>query len=238
MHCQEPACASVCPVGALKKTAFGPVLYDAKKCIGCRYCMLACPYSVPRYEWSEAGARSSRSATCAPSRRPRQADRVRGSLPGGRDHLRRSRRVAGEAQRRIPRELQVCANRIYGSDEDAAGLRCSSSPTCRLRSWDSSSSPQTQPLPTCERGGAGRNAHRGDDRRIAAGRLYWFTQRRQQGRGLGGSNGKRSQGTSCVPGQGEELSHDHIETSQNHFLASSGGPDFRLPASMPPIRAS
>ncbi len=53
MHCQDPACASACPVGALKKNSFGPVTYDRDKCIGCRYCMVACPYQVPRYEWTK-----------------------------------------------------------------------------------------------------------------------------------------------------------------------------------------
>ena len=53
-HCQSPACVSACIVGALQKTDEGPVIYDDKKCIGCRYCMLACPYGIPRYEWAEA----------------------------------------------------------------------------------------------------------------------------------------------------------------------------------------
>lgn len=53
MHCEEPACASVCPVGAFKKTETGAVTYDSKKCIGCRYCMVACPFSVPKYEWDK-----------------------------------------------------------------------------------------------------------------------------------------------------------------------------------------
>src|SRR6516162_6288734 len=52
MNCVQPACASVCPVGALQKTALGPVVYDADKCMGCRYCMQACPFQVPAYEWS------------------------------------------------------------------------------------------------------------------------------------------------------------------------------------------
>jgi formate dehydrogenase iron-sulfur subunit len=52
MNCEEPACASVCPVGALRKTAEGPVAYDAYKCMGCRYCMVACPFGVPKYEWN------------------------------------------------------------------------------------------------------------------------------------------------------------------------------------------
>jgi formate dehydrogenase iron-sulfur subunit len=52
-HCLEPACASACPVGALEKTAEGPVIYDGEKCMGCRYCMMACPYGIPRYDWDQ-----------------------------------------------------------------------------------------------------------------------------------------------------------------------------------------
>ncbi|OHB27050.1 MAG: formate dehydrogenase [Desulfuromonadaceae bacterium GWC2_58_13] len=54
MHCNEPACASVCPVGAFEKTAEGPVIYKADRCIGCRFCMIACPFGIPKYEWSKA----------------------------------------------------------------------------------------------------------------------------------------------------------------------------------------
>jgi formate dehydrogenase iron-sulfur subunit len=53
MHCNDPACASVCPVGAFRKTAEGPVVYAAERCIGCRFCMIACPFGVPKYEWSK-----------------------------------------------------------------------------------------------------------------------------------------------------------------------------------------
>jgi len=56
-HCLNPACVSACPVGALKKKPEGPVVYDGNKCIGCRYCILACPYSIPRYEWSKRSPR-------------------------------------------------------------------------------------------------------------------------------------------------------------------------------------
>jgi formate dehydrogenase iron-sulfur subunit len=52
MHCAVPTCVSVCPVGALQKTALGPVVYDQTKCMGCRYCLTACPFQVPVYEWS------------------------------------------------------------------------------------------------------------------------------------------------------------------------------------------
>ena len=53
MNCDDPACASVCPVGALRKTAAGPVIYDEDRCMGCRYCMVACPFGVPKYEWNK-----------------------------------------------------------------------------------------------------------------------------------------------------------------------------------------
>jgi len=52
-HCLEPACASACPVGALHQTDKGIVVYDGNKCLGCRYCMMACPYGIPRYDWDE-----------------------------------------------------------------------------------------------------------------------------------------------------------------------------------------
>lgn len=51
LHCLKPACVSACPVGALQKSALGPVVYDQDRCIGCRYCMLACPFHIPKYEW-------------------------------------------------------------------------------------------------------------------------------------------------------------------------------------------
>jgi formate dehydrogenase iron-sulfur subunit len=53
-HCLEPACVSACPVGAMHKTPEGPVIYDATICLGCRYCMMACPFGIPRYGWSSA----------------------------------------------------------------------------------------------------------------------------------------------------------------------------------------
>ena len=53
-HCLEPACASACLVGALSKTPEGAVVYDNTKCIGCRYCMMSCPFGIPRYSWSDS----------------------------------------------------------------------------------------------------------------------------------------------------------------------------------------
>lgn len=65
MHCLEPGCVTACPVAALRKTPQGPVIYDPERCIGCRYCMLACPFRVPRYEWFEMVPHISKCTLCA-----------------------------------------------------------------------------------------------------------------------------------------------------------------------------
>ena len=52
-HCLEPACASACFVRALRKVETGAVIYDESLCVGCRYCMVACPFNIPTYEYNE-----------------------------------------------------------------------------------------------------------------------------------------------------------------------------------------
>jgi len=54
MHCIDPACVSACQISAFQKSAKGIVTYDASKCIGCRYCQVACPFDVPKFEWEKA----------------------------------------------------------------------------------------------------------------------------------------------------------------------------------------
>ena len=75
-HCLEPACASACFVKAFKKTETGAVVYDASVCVGCRYCMIACPFEIPTYEYDKPlTPRVTKCTMCA----PRMAD---GLLPG------------------------------------------------------------------------------------------------------------------------------------------------------------
>jgi len=116
MHCQDPACASACPVGALKKTAAGPVTYDAGKCMGCRYCMLACPFQVPRYEWTKLAPYVKKCDMCAGRLANGglpacvQACPTGASLFGDRDDL------LAEAEKRIL-ENPAYVRHIYGSEE-------------------------------------------------------------------------------------------------------------------------
>lgn len=52
MHCNQPACASACLTKAMYKTKEGPVIWRENKCMGCRYCMIACPFGIPQFEYN------------------------------------------------------------------------------------------------------------------------------------------------------------------------------------------
>ena len=75
-HCLEPACASACFVSAFTKNRIGSVTYDASVCVGCRYCMIACPFEIPTYEYDKALTPRVRKCTLC---HPRI---VKGLLPG------------------------------------------------------------------------------------------------------------------------------------------------------------
>jgi Fe-S-cluster-containing dehydrogenase component len=54
MHCIDPGCVNACMIGAFKKREFGIVTWDKDRCIGCRYCQVACPYNIPKFQWDTA----------------------------------------------------------------------------------------------------------------------------------------------------------------------------------------
>ena len=116
MNCQDPACASACLVGALKKSDLGPVTYDSSKCIGCRYCLVACPFNVPRYQWTKLAPYVTKCDMCYTRQVKGQdpacveACPVQASIVGWRDE------ILEEAQRRILSDAKYVKH-IYGSDE-------------------------------------------------------------------------------------------------------------------------
>lgn len=54
MHCIDPGCVNACMIGAFKKREYGIVTWDGDRCIGCRYCQVACPYNIPKFQWDTA----------------------------------------------------------------------------------------------------------------------------------------------------------------------------------------
>ncbi|MGB5294405.1 MAG: hydrogenase 2 operon protein HybA, partial [Thermoanaerobaculia bacterium] len=52
MQCVDPACVGACMIGAFRKEKYGVIIWDKDRCIGCRYCQMACPFNVPKFEWS------------------------------------------------------------------------------------------------------------------------------------------------------------------------------------------
>jgi formate dehydrogenase iron-sulfur subunit len=117
MHCNEPTCASVCPVGAFTKTAAGPVVYDADKCMGCRYCMTACPYQVPTYEWSSVMPRVRKCDMCSDRTSQGGVTRCTEACPVGATITGERSELIAEAQKRIREKPGEYYPDVYGLDE-------------------------------------------------------------------------------------------------------------------------
>jgi formate dehydrogenase iron-sulfur subunit len=117
MHCIEPSCQSACLVGAFEKLPGGPVVYDASKCIGCRYCMLACPFMIPRYEYD-------RKLPYVKKCKMNEECRVEGGLPACVSACPTGATIFGpreallkEAKRRISEQPDLYVDHVYGEQE-------------------------------------------------------------------------------------------------------------------------
>jgi Fe-S-cluster-containing dehydrogenase component len=64
MHCVEPACAAACLTRALYKTKDGPVVWRESKCMGCRFCMVSCPFDAPKFEYHSAAPKIEKCQLC------------------------------------------------------------------------------------------------------------------------------------------------------------------------------
>lgn len=116
-HCLDPACVSVCPVGAMYKTPEGPVIYDPRRCMGCRYCVMACPYGIPRYEWDQAVPYVRKCTMCYERLQERQQPTCVEACPenvmvfGERDDL------LAEAHQQLRAEPSKYIQKVYGEYE-------------------------------------------------------------------------------------------------------------------------
>ena len=116
-HCLEPACVSACLVGAMQKTPEGPVVYDSDLCIGCRYCLVACPWDIPRYQWDEAVPYVRKCTLCYPRLKEGKIPACVEACP--REALLYGRRtdLLAEAHSRIKEKSGVYVPHVYGENE-------------------------------------------------------------------------------------------------------------------------
>ncbi len=117
MHCVDPACVSVCPVGALSKTPGGPVVYDAERCIGCRYCIMACPFGVPKYQWDRAVPIVGKCDLCADRVADGEQTACAAVCPTGATLFGERKALIREARLRIATHPERYVDHIYGEQE-------------------------------------------------------------------------------------------------------------------------
>jgi len=117
MHCEHPACVSACPVGALQKTANGPVVYDAHKCIGCRYCMTACPFGVPKLNWDDLFPSIQKCTFCADRQAAGLEPACVSDCPSGALKFGERDALLLEAKQRIQASSGKYVQHIYGEHE-------------------------------------------------------------------------------------------------------------------------
>jgi Fe-S-cluster-containing dehydrogenase component len=137
MHCVDPACTNACMIGALKKREHAIVSYDPNLCIGCRYCQMACPFNVPKFEWAKAAPKIVKCELC----RHRAGDAALASVggfsrypkghgPGCAEVCPREAVITGtrdellaEARRRMAEFPDRYVPKIYG-EKDGGGTQC------------------------------------------------------------------------------------------------------------------
>jgi formate dehydrogenase beta subunit len=123
MHCIDPACVGACMIGALQKREYGIVTWESNRCIGCRYCQVACPFNIPKFEWASRTPRIIKCELCnhrlAEGKEPACTEVCprEAVIYGTREEL------LAEAKRRIEAEPGRYVNQVYGETE-GGGTQC------------------------------------------------------------------------------------------------------------------
>jgi Fe-S-cluster-containing dehydrogenase component len=117
MHCISPACASACPVRAMDKKPEGPVTYDPSACLGCRYCMVACPFDVPKYEYGSNTPRVRKCSFCADRQKAGLKPACAEVCPSGALTFGRRGELLDVAKTRIYTNPKKYVHHVYGEHE-------------------------------------------------------------------------------------------------------------------------
>lgn len=117
MHCNEPACAAACLTQAMYKTKEGPITWRGEKCMGCRYCMISCPFDVPKFEYHSANPKITKCDMCFDRLREGQLPACVENCPAEALMFGTRRELIAEARRRIHDDPETYYDHIYGENE-------------------------------------------------------------------------------------------------------------------------
>ena len=117
MHCNEPACASACLTKAMYKTKEGPVIWREDKCMGCRYCMVSCPFDIPKFEYNSANPKIVKCTMCYERMTAGQKPACVENCPAEALVFGTRRELLKEARKRINDTPDQYYDHIYGEHE-------------------------------------------------------------------------------------------------------------------------
>ncbi len=117
MHCLDPACASVCFSRAIERREDGAVVYYPDLCVGCRYCMVACPFDVAKYEWESPFPAVMKCQFCSSRLENHEVPACISVCPTHVMEFGRRDKLLEKAQARIAAEPNKYVPHIYGAEE-------------------------------------------------------------------------------------------------------------------------
>jgi Fe-S-cluster-containing dehydrogenase component len=117
MHCNQPACASACLTQAMHKTKEGPVIWRDQKCMGCRYCMVSCPFDVPKFQYDSPNPDIVKCNMCFERLEKGELPACVSECPAEALQFGTRRELIAEARRRIHENPDQYHDGIYGEHE-------------------------------------------------------------------------------------------------------------------------
>ena len=116
-HCNNPACASACLTKAMVKTDEGPVIWREEKCMGCRSCIISCPFDIPKFEYDSPNPKIQKCRMCFENIQKGSEPACVRECPAGALKFGKRRELLEIAKSRIYTEPEKYYNKVYGETE-------------------------------------------------------------------------------------------------------------------------
>ncbi|MGB2906745.1 MAG: 4Fe-4S dicluster domain-containing protein [Candidatus Aminicenantaceae bacterium] len=117
MHCWQPGCTAACLTNAMYKTELGPVIWRSKKCMGCRFCMISCPFDIPKFEYNSTNPKIQKCSMCWDRLQEGKKPACVEACPTDALMFGLKRELMEIARVRVYRHPQDYVHKIYGENE-------------------------------------------------------------------------------------------------------------------------